>query len=115
MESLKNSSIKNVILNPVSHKFKGNNENYNEIIYNKVINSTEWLKKFFNMNFLSLFKKYYFNKYQRLNQITIKGKVINLSNKTNTFYELYKKNNDERKKLLIKYINKAYFGIQEMN
>ena len=115
MESLKNSSIKNVILNPVSHKFKGNNENYNEIIYNKVINSTEWLKEFFNMNFLSLFKKYYFNKYQRLNQITIKGKVINLSNKTNTFYELYKKNNDEKKKLLIKYINKAYFGIQEMN
>ena len=115
MESLKNSSIKNVILNPVSHKFKGNNDNYNEILYNKVINSTEWLKEFFNMNFLSLFKKYYFNKYQRLNQITIKGKVINLSNKTNTFYELYKKNNDERKKLLIKYINKAYFGIQEMN
>jgi len=41
MESLKNSSIKKVILNPVSHKFKGNYENYNEKLYNKVINSTE--------------------------------------------------------------------------
>ena len=67
------------------------------------------------MNFLTVFKNYYFNKYNRLNKITIKGKIINLSNKANTFYELYKKNNDDRKKLLIKYVNRTYLGIQEIS
>ena len=113
IESLKNSSIKKVIINSASTKFKGNNERYNEKIYNKVINSSECLKEFFNMNYLTLFKIYYFNKYNRLNQISIKGKIINLSDKTKTFYELYKKCDDERKKLLIKHINRAYFGILE--
>ena len=113
IESLKNSSIKRLILNPISPKFKGNNENYNEKIYNKVINSAEWLNEFFNMNFLILFKNYYFNKNYRLKQISIKGKIINLSKKTNTFYDLYEKSDDDRKKLLIKFINRAYFGIHE--
>ena len=67
------------------------------------------------MNFLTVFKNYYFNKYNRLNKITIKGKIINLSNKINTFYELYKNNNDDRKKLLIKYVNRTYLGIQEIS
>jgi len=67
------------------------------------------------MNFLAVFKNYYFNKYNRLNKITIKGKIINLSNKINTFYELYKNNNDDRKKLLIKYVNRTYLGIQEIS
>ena len=112
-ESLKNSSIKKMILNPISQKFKNINENYNEKIYNKVISSANWLKEFFNMNYLTFFRKYYFNKYYRLNQISIKGKIIKLSNKTNTFYELYEKSNEERKKILIKYINRVYFNIQE--
>jgi len=112
-ESLKNSSIKKMILNPISQKFKKINENHNEKIYNKVITSAKWLNEFFNMNYLTFFRKYYFNKYYRLNQISIKDKIIKLSNKTNTFYELYEKSNEERKKILIKYINRAYFNIQE--
>ena len=46
MESLKNSSIKKVILNPVSHKFKGNYDNYNEKLYNKVINLADSINEF---------------------------------------------------------------------
>ena len=71
------------------------------------------MNEFFNMNFLILFKNYYFNKNYRLKQISIKGKIINLSKKTNTFYDLYEKSDDDRKKLLIKFINRAYFGIHE--
>ena len=91
MESLKNSSIKKLILNPVSHKFKGNYENYNEKLYNKVINSAESINEFFNMNFLTVFKNYYFNKNNRLNKINIKVKIINLSNKKTLFMNYIKR------------------------
>ena len=115
MENLKNLSIKEILLFPVSEKYKKGNENeiYNEIIYNNIINSAEWLSEFFNMNYLNLFKKYYFNINKRLSQIIIKNNIIKLSKDTKSFYELYQENNDERKELLINCINRAYFGLKE--
>ena len=82
-------------------------------IYNKVVDSSKWLNEFFNMNYLTLFKNYYFNKNNRLTQITIKEKSINLSNNTKSFFDLYNKCDNERKNLLIKNINRAYFGFQD--
>lgn len=112
LEKIKTSSIKEILQNPVSKKFKVSNfEYYNKEIYDKVINKGKWLSQFFDMNYMDLFKDYYFNKSEQLRQIIIKGKEINLTNKTKSFFELYRKSNDERKKLLIQYINRAYFGI----
>ena len=113
-ESLKSFSIKEILLNPISSKFKSKNyDNYNKEIYNKVVDSSKWLNEFFNMNYLTLFKNYYFNKNKRLTQITIKEKSINLSNNTKSFFDLYNKCDNERKNLLIKNIYRAYFGVRE--
>ena len=50
-----------------------------------------------------------------MTQIIIKGKLINLTNNTKSFFDLYTKSNEERKKLLISNINRAYFGVQEID
>ena len=113
-ESLKSSSIKEILLKPISSKFKiVNNEDYNKELYKKIIGQSSWLNEFFDKNYLTLFKDYYFNKNKRLTQIIIKGKLINLTNNTKSFFDLYTKSNEERKKLLISNINRAYFGVQE--
>jgi hypothetical protein len=115
-ESLKSSSIKEILLKPISSKFKiVNNEDYNKELYKKIIGQSSWLNEFFDKNYLTLFKDYYFNKNKRLTQIIIKGKLINLTNNTKSFFDLYTKSNEERKKLLISNINRAYFGVQEID
>ena len=48
-----------------------------------------------------------------MTQIIIKGKLIKLTDSTKSFFDLYIKSNEERKKLLISNINRAYFGVQE--
>ena len=120
-EKLKTSSVKEILDNPVSRKFKLKNKNYesyNREIYDKAINKKdnkkECLKEFFDMNYMTLFS-YYYNQKERLEHIIIEGNKINLTKKTRSFSELYNKSNDERKKLLIKDINRAYFGIIETN
>ena len=113
-ESLKSSSIKEILLKPISSKFKiVNNEDYNKELYEKIIGQSSWLNEFFDKNYLTLFKDYYFNKNKRLTQIIIKGKSIKLRDSTKSFFDLYIKSNEERKKLLINNINRAYFGVQE--
>ena len=113
-ESLKSSSIKEILLKPISSKFKiVNNEDYNKELYEKIIGQSSWLNEFFDKNYLTLFKDYYFNKNKRLTQINIKGKLIKLRDSTKSFFDLYIKSNEERKKLLINNINRAYFGVQE--
>ena len=112
-ESLKSFSIKEILLNPISSKYKSkNHDSYNREIYYKVIGSSNLLNEYFDMNYLSLFKNYYFNKNKRLSQIILNGKLINLTANTKSFYDLYNKSDDERKKLLIKNIYRAYFGVQ---
>ena len=113
-ESLKSFSIKEILLNPISSKFKSeNHDSYNREIYYKVIGSSNWLNEFFDMNYMTLFKDYYFIKNKRLTQVTINGRLINLTNNTKSFFDLYCKCDDVRKNLLIKNINRAYFGFQD--
>ena len=113
-ESLKSFSIKEILLNPISSKFKSeNHDSYNREIYYKVIGFSNWLNEFFDMNYMTLFKDYYFIKNKRLTQVTINGRLINLTNNTKSFFDLYCKCDDVRKNLLIKNINRAYFGFQD--
>ena len=108
---LKNLSVKDILQNPVSSKFRSTNINFNKIVYDIIINinnsSTEVIKEYFNMNYLTLFKKY-INNCNPLNKINIKGKDIYLSEKTKSFYYLLKKN-DSIKNELIEIVQKKYF------
>ena len=108
---LKDLSVKDILQNPVSSKFRSTNINFNKILYEKIIkidnSSTEVIKDYFNMNYLTLFKKY-INNFQPLNKINITGKDIYFSKKTKSFYYLLKKN-DSIKNELIEIVQKMYF------
>lgn len=107
-EILKTRKIENVILKPISSKFQNFNLNNNKEVYNKVINRSELLKKFFNFNYLKLFKIYYNNR-EKLNKITINEKEINLSEKTESFSSIIQKNKEIEEEI-IESIKRAYFG-----
>jgi len=112
MTKLKDLSVKDILQNPVSSKFRSTNINFNKILYDKIIkiddSSTEIIKEYFNMNYLTLFQKY-INNYQPLNKINIKAKVIYFSEKTKSFYYLLRKN-DSIKNELIEIVQKTYFN-----
>ena len=108
-ESLKSLKIKDIIQNPKSKKFKLYPEDYNESVYNEIINLSEWLKEFFNIGYLNLFE-IYFNNGKQLNKIEFNGKEIILGEKTKSFYELIKQYESPFEELIINFTETAYFG-----
>ena len=108
-ENLKSLKIKDIILNPNSKKFKLYPEDYNEMVYNEIINLSEWLQEFLNMDYLTLFE-IYFNNGKQLNKIEFNGKEIILENKTKPFYELIKKYESPLVEIIINFTKTAYFG-----
>ena len=78
-ENLKSLKINDIILNPNSKKFKLYPEDYNEAVYNEIINLSEWLEEFLYMDYLTLFE-IYFNNGKKLNKIEFNGKEIILKN-----------------------------------
>lgn len=132
---LKSLKIKEILIKPITKKFRNYKTDHNETVYNKVISAistknsdtltkegknntlvnvnqskgSELLSEFFNMNYLTLFKIYY-NECEYLDKIIIKEKAINLTKKTKSFYELIKNRNNIMKNLIIKYTRRAYFG-----
>jgi len=103
MAKLKDLCVKDILQNPVSSKFRSTNINFNKIAYDIIINinnsSTEVIKEYFNMNYLTLFEKY-INNCNPLNKINIKGKDIYFSEKTKSFYYLLKKNDSIKNELI---------------
>ena len=106
-EKLKKLSIKDILLNQTSKKFRAKKENYNKEIFNKLVNCSETLNEYFNMNYLQLFQIYY-NNCKSVDIININQKEIKLSNKTKSFFDLIKNKNDGMKKLIDEYTQKAY-------
>lgn len=113
-EKLKNLPIKDILCKPISPKFtkfKKKCEQYNLFTYNKVIKKSEWLKKCFEIKYNTLFERYY-NNSEQLNNINLEGKIITLSNKTKSFYDLInsQKNEDLKQKIIdvteLAYLNK---------
>ena len=98
-EELKNSSIKNVIKMNISPKCKKYSIDYNKKILNKVYNISNWLDKFFDMNYLRLFN-FYYNNHKPLNKILFKGQEIKFSKKTKCFYDLLEKNPKDKNDLI---------------
>ena len=94
-ENLKSLKIKDIIQNPKSKKFKLYPEDYNESVYNEIIN-------------LTLFE-IYFNNGKQLYKIEFNGKEIILGEKTKSFYELIKQYESPFDELIINFTETAYF------
>jgi len=78
-------------------------KDYNKNIYDKLIASSGWLEKLFEMKIVDAFKLY-FNNCQHLDSIYFEGKIINFSEKTKSFYSLYNEAETEEKKSKLKSI-----------
>ena len=106
---LKSCTIKDILLMKISKKYRKCEEDNNKQVYNFICeeaNKNEelsWINYFFNMNYLEFFKNYYFTD-EKKDYFSFQDKKINLSEKTELFYDLLEKNenNPEIKKCLKK-------------
>lgn len=98
-DKFKNSTIKDILQNEISKKYKNYDKNLNIYILNKVCAVSKWLDDFFNMKYINLFI-FYYNKEKPLKEIIFNGKKISLSKKTKTFYDLLLKNKKDKLDLI---------------
>ena len=87
--------IKDIIILDVSQKYKKlqsqSRLDYNKILYEKLIEKSEWFKDFLDLKYIGVFNKYYYNQLKPLHKIEFKGKTIVISKKTKSFYYLLQK------------------------
>ena len=69
-------------------KFSGNN---NSVVLDIIYKKSSFLNDFFDLKYLELFDKFYFNEEKKTDRITFQGKEIFFSNKTKPFFYLIKK------------------------
>ena len=96
VEKLKEKKIGDIVKFKASSKNRRFNDDINEHIFQKVCNLFPFMNDFFNMNYLELFKKYYFKSNKTIN---FEGKTINLSKKTRLFSDLLEKNKKAAEKI----------------
>ena len=102
-EKLKKSSIKELIENiNISSKFKNYEENINREVIKKLFEyDFDYFSKLFEKDYLFFFRLYY-NDEKPLNKLSLFGKTIEFSKKTEPFYILIKNQKDkELKKAII--------------
>ena len=109
-EKLKKSSIKELIENiNISSKFKNYEENMNKEVIKKLIEyDFDYFSKLFEKDYLFFFRLYY-NDEKPLNKLSLFGKTIEFSKKTEPFYILIKNNKDKELKKAIIEGAKRYF------
>ena len=110
-EKYKKYRIKDILELEISPKFKLSQIDHNKQLLNKVCTLSNWLDKFFDINYLKLFNYYYNNK-KPLNAIFFEGKEIKLSKKTKSFYYLLEKNKNIKNEL-IKIAESYYFNEED--
>jgi hypothetical protein len=88
VEELKSKNISDILQFRVSPKMKRYDENENKKIYSKICTKFPFMTNYFDKNYLSLFKEYYYNKNKLF---LVNGKIIQLSKKTKIFNDLIKK------------------------
>ena len=98
IKHLKGCNIKDILNLKISDKYKNYQRNANNDLLNKV-ESSDWLDKLFQMNFIELFN-YYYNNEKPLNKIIFENKEIFLSYETKSFYFLLKKYKNLRQKIV---------------
>ena len=114
-EKLKKSSIKELIENiNISSKFKNYEENINKEVIKKLIEyDFDYFSKLFEKDYLFFFRLYY-NDEKPLNKLSLFGKTIEFSKKTESFYILIKNQEDKELKKAIIEGAKKYF-IDDIN
>ena len=108
IEYLKGCKYSDIIQMKISPKNKKFSEDTNKNIYFKITQLSKELKNFFDINYLYIFKKYYFGLKPDEKEINFEGKIIPLSVKTKGFYHLLEKNKFSNKFNNI--INDVYFS-----
>ena len=97
---LKHSLIKDILENDISKKYKKTSLFDNKQLLNRVCLENPWLKKFFDIKSLELFK-YYCNIEKPLDNIQIYEKIHPLSTKTKTkSFNLLQKYKEDKLKLI---------------
>ena len=114
-EKLKKSSIKELIENiNISSKFKNYEENINKEVIKKLFEyDFDYFSKLFEKDYLFFFRLYY-NDEKPLNKLSLFGKTIEFSKKTESFYILIKNQEDKELKKAIIEGTKKYF-IDDIN
>ena len=107
LSNLKKSPIKELLKVDISQKYKKSYQTNYEI-YSLFASHNEFIKNFFNMNYLALFKIYY-NNCKPLKKIVFEGKEILLSRNTKDFYSLLRKERIMKEKI-ISAVNDVYFN-----
>lgn len=97
-QMLKSLTIKEILEMNISSKYSIFSEEHNKKIIDKIWNSSLWLDKFLNMNYLELFK-YYYNKGKPIYKIYFENKDIIFSKNTKSFSDLLEKNISQEKYL----------------
>ena len=110
VSKLKKSKIKDLLNSEISVKFKNFDKNENKKLLSQL--KETWLDKLFDMNYLDLFKYYYNNKESRLDAIIFEKKKIPLTERTKSFYDLLK-GNQEIKENIVEVAKTIYFGDNE--
>lgn len=88
-ESLKKSSIGEIICQKISKKYKKEDENYNEILFNEIKTNNKVLNNILSENYLKLFKKFYFKSHKIINLKDYGLDInINLSNEVKMYDNL---------------------------
>ena len=99
-EKLKNSRIKQVLEMNISGKYTKYKSCHNKQLLYKLYDPSNWLGKFFDMNYLQLFN-YYYNNQKELNKINFEGKEIIINKKkTKSFYDLLNKESQIKNELI---------------
>ena len=110
VNTLKNCTINNLLeLLKISDKYTRFDENFNKKNKEKLIQNS-WFQKLFEMKYTTLFT-YYFNKNKPLNEMILFEKKIILSSKTKSFYDLTKKNKENKNEFIE--LAKRFFNYDE--
>ena len=104
---LQKQPIKNIIQKQSTKNFKNFEKDYNKNLLQKVSQKEEWIRDFFNKEYIELFKLYFYHK-KGMKTIRINDKDINLSEKTKAFYHLINKN-EELESLLQDAVKRGYY------
>lgn len=108
-----NFCYKDILVKQVSSKYKRFPDNHNEKTLGKIKKISEPLDQFFDMNYLEIFKKFYYNNRQPLSEVNFNEAIkFKVSKKTKGFYYFLQKNKDGEA-IINKVLSMVYFNRDE--
>ena len=98
VEKLKLSKYSDIVQMKVSPKNRSHEENFNKETYMEICKISPELKKFFDINYLYIFQKYFCRIKTNQNIINFEGLEIKLSPHTKGLFNLLRKNWEQKEK-----------------